>query len=1121
MKNKKFKTLSVIVTITLLFNLLNINNIYAYTDSEDAGWLNWERLSTPLYNTANSYWNNGNNSNSDIIQRIKGSYSYRERLPKVQNAKWEQQRFYSFLPDGSERKFDFSNITYDGVHTPDGQMGVTHWYNSPYGVFLDYETRYLSNPNASICDWKSPTNQTPTRPTSAVQDSIDYSRQIYPHGSKAVYLATAGADLADAKTASVICRKSDKRYPVLLNYTKTLSQDVKQEIRRLGARTLYILGGEARFDVLAGMTEGCNLIRAGGLRRDNTAELIYHLPSQMEEANYRYNVEKGLIIDGPASERVNGYVKDKIIEKLQKEFKYRDGNNIANAAQYAMDMLGTIGSKTSESSNPALILGVDFNGYKCLWVCYWSEKTQGYVYQYILNGYIKYEDSSVTVEHRDIDTNKMIAPSKYENVEVSSEEGVAKTYNAKDINKYTYNSCKVISGGRTSTGSNPANIMVKGTGENKVIFYYKKDKIDSGGSGEIKFTPHETEWTNQGKTNEGEGKYSVDVEYVGDKERTLEGVVTIHHDEPQKPLPPGVPGGQPRPQPDLIYDYEVPFEVKYNLDSIEVSGDTTSTIKGIKGTVGIEKQGENLKLQGKGIWGEPQYTLPSIGKYEKIVNTVLPQKPDNVNGESGEYDLDWERTKIETTAPEKKWINSPVPYSVKVDVNDNLSGIGYGEKIIVKDSSHYANNAETIIPGGKNTSNIEVKLDDGIYDIEVKANDVAGNEHNEKYSTYYVDGNKPGISFNMFNKVFSEENDAIRKSSILGNGDSYFGKVTVEDNLSGVSSIEYKWSYGSNASDENYSSIYTSPTTYIDRYSEKVVKEIEKPVGDNLYLHVKAYDVAGNYTYAKYGPYEDPVRLKNFQVTDIRDPRWISVFWNDTEYKEYKETTFGVDKMPIDRHPQLSNAIPKKGYAFYFDITSEYLYRDEDRIEIDVKYYYVKGNEKKRVDCYYNSENNPLTLVGSEADKSILNLNTERYGDVIIGNYNKLILTRGVRKTNGREWKDFKETKGWKDEIQYIDGKEQWWYGKYYIPASSFFVLHGEEPTPENKLKGGNVLINFEIVGYKNGIETLSTDRIYNYNNKEWLSESGEIKNPYGVGDVILYNGKYGVNSDTSVRVIH
>jgi hypothetical protein len=64
-------------------------------------------------------------------------------------------------------------------------------------------------------------------------------------------------------------------------------------------------------------------------------------------------------------------------------------------------------------------------------------------------------------------------------------------------------------------------------------------------------------------------------------------------------------------------------------------------------------------------------------------------------------------------------------------------------------------------------------------------------------SKYYnLDWTKPVIKFSMDGKqIFSKQNGAIRKPSILGIDDSFYGDLNVSDNLSGVKFIEYKWTY--------------------------------------------------------------------------------------------------------------------------------------------------------------------------------------------------------------------------------------------------------------------------------------------------------------------------------------
>lgn len=723
----------------------------------------------------------------------------------------------------------------------------------------------------------------------------------------------------------------------------------------------------------------------------------------------------------------------------------------------------------------------------------------------------------ITVEHRDIDNNNLIEKNQVEGNKYNSVDAIIeKSYSAQSIYMYDYKKTTIIEGGIqvTTNGGNPAKIKSRAEGENKIIFYYKKKGNEGSGDGLITFNPHNTEWTNKSKISEGKGSYPIQVEYTG-SDIIYEGMAVIIHNEPLPEI--RSLAGVSATQSNLSYEYYVYFDVIYSLNGINVTGSANKYINGKSGTINIDKEGASLQLFAEGKWSEAKYIEPIINQYETIKSISIPKAPSNPKSTSGYYNLDWTRSEIKVTEPKKEWIKQPVPYYVSIDINDNLSGLENNEKIVITDSSHYNNSAEKIIDGNKTNYLTTVGLTDGIYKINIKADDIAGNEHSETYETYYIDGNSPKVDFNISNKLFSEENGAIRKKSSLGSGDSYYGKLTTSDNLSGLKTIEYKWTYGNSKPSDGYINIYTSNITFNDRYEEEIIKDIEKPVGDNLYLHVQVFDVAGNYTYKCYGPYEDPIKLKDFEITDIRDPRWTSVFWQDNDYKNHTGKTFKVNELAIDdkSNPIYQNLIPNKGYAFYFNLTSEYLYREQDRIEIKPTFHYIKDGERIRVDCYYDNNNNPVVGFGTPLDDSTINLNTLKYGDVLIGNYNKLILTRGVRIANGKDWFG-----GWKDSVQYQNGKEQWWYGKYFIPSSTFSVKSGNEPTPENKLTGGNLLINFEIIAYKNGAETFSTSQIFNYNSAQWEKEGGPIEN-YKVGDVIIYDGKYGIRSDINSRVIH
>ncbi|OPJ60673.1 hypothetical protein [Clostridium oryzae] len=200
--------------------------------------------------------------------------------------------------------------------------------------------------------------------------------------------------------------------------------------------------------------------------------------------------------------------------------------------------------------------------------------------------------------------------------------------------------------------------------------------------------------------------------------------------------------------------------------------------------------------------------------------------------------------------------------------------------------------------------------------------------------------------------------------------------------------------------------------------------------------------------------------------------------------------------------------IISNSYLFLY-LTTEFLYREEDRIEVQPTFFYWDGKTRVPVDVYYNSANNELTRLGSPQDLQKINLNTSRYGDVLIGNLSDLTLTKGVRICKGREW-----TNGWKGEIQYSDGKIQFWYGKYFLPATSVFVKQGDQPNTENFLRNKNIIINFDIVAYKNGIETLSDDQEYYYSPGQWKTEGGPKSSEYEPGDVMVYDNKHTVLSD-------
>ena len=641
--------------------------------------------------------------------------------------------------------------------------------------------------------------------------------------------------------------------------------------------------------------------------------------------------------------------------------------------------------------------------------------------------------------------------------------------------------------------------------------------------GKIVFNPNETDWTNLGKTGEGIGRYPIEVKYDGQNPAIGQGSVVWHHyeeGEPETILVGNPPVEVQVPGTPIEMDHPETFDVKFPLDNITVTGDGNGSFGGDGGTVYIEKEGEGLKLEATGRWGQAEYDEPtSPDENDTLSSKEIPNAPSDPAGQSGLYNIDWTKPEIHIDDPQSKWIKDPVPYPVKVTVDDNLSGFANGS-VDVTDSSHYGRDNSDSLSHAEKSYSKTVMLHDGMYKIAVNATDRATNDNADSKSTYYIDGTDPEVTFNIKPGIFSVENGAVRKPSKKGIDDGFYGELTASDNLSGVAKVQYGWTFENKKNDVEYEVIYTSPYTYTDRYQERIKKEIEKPVGDNLYLHVELWDIAGNYTYKVFGPYEDPIKLRDFQVTDVRDPKWQEVFWKDNKPTE---VSFKANKLPLDStsNPIYKNADMKKGYAFYFDVTSEYLYREEDKIIITPTLYWIKNGKKVPVDMYYQLNNNPFIKMGSDEDTIKLHMKIKRK-KTVIGELSELILKKPVRICKGREWLGIG---GWKHtypaDVQYKDGKEQYWYGKYFIPQTAVFVKKGDSPRPEKILEGGEILINFQIIAYKNGSETLSMDQIYVYVPDQWKAEGGPRSSRYVEGDVILYNNKRSSLDDFKTNITH
>lgn len=488
--------------------------------------------------------------------------------------------------------------------------------------------------------------------------------------------------------------------------------------------------------------------------------------------------------------------------------------------------------------------------------------------------------------------------------------------------------------------------------------------------------------------------------------------------------------------------------------------------------------------------------------------------------------------------------------TISVSGNCTPSSVESGGNVLVQEgfqsklhgtAAYHIDHKDTpVAPSPSNTSNTTYTVTQG--QIVKPSGCIEADPNIEGDSGIYdIDYTDPIVDFSVTPGIFSGSG-VTRQASTTGQGDGLYGTLNYSDNLSGVNMVQYHWTFGSDDVG-TYTTVYTSPVTYTNRSDERLSSLIEKPVGDNLYLHVKVVDTAGNETTQTFGPYEDPIKLKSFRVTDVRDPNWDKVFWTDDTFTQKTGNYYDAPRLPIDwnsnpLHPSASSdhpvGAPKKGYAFYYQLTSEYLYRLNDQVIIKPTFYWTDGTSMRiPVDLYYTTGVNTLVKAGSTADKQQFNMKLKDITQqldkkiIIANNFDDIdkqkdsdkILIGGLLQEilfdSVRVHQYNVPYSDWKGNIQYQYGKEQTWYGKYFIPATSRVYKQGQPVKPENELKKGYIIINFQLTGKKNGVETNSSDQTFTYVPDQWKAEGGPKQfGSYQAGDVMVHDNEYSVLDD-------
>lgn len=362
--------------VAILTSILITSNVFAY-EYEKVGWINegkpkftWATLNpNGTLKDYSSHLKKTDISGSTIMSRLRSSYSLKGRASKIKDSIWMQNKL--LVPTSPTNNFDYTNITY--YNSPMG-LGYTSWYDSPYGVFIDYTSQFSPEYLGKVID-------TTHKNVDIVKDSIDFANIQYSNTNSA-YLTTTKRGMGDSRVAAMSSR-AGKNYPIYLNNGENIDDRVKSAMQKKGIKNIYVLGGSTVFNYTAGLTSGFNVIRAGGLNREETKNLMLKLPYRVEGPQHYPSDSNGIVMVG-----VDDKYKATIRGALEKEKKAKDGSNLIAITKYLNDVLKlVIGSEPNKNSNPTMVIGVNDGEYEAYWICYWNSPANGYVYQFVLNGY--------------------------------------------------------------------------------------------------------------------------------------------------------------------------------------------------------------------------------------------------------------------------------------------------------------------------------------------------------------------------------------------------------------------------------------------------------------------------------------------------------------------------------------------------------------------------------------------------------------------------------------------------------------------------------------------------------------------------------------------------------------
>lgn len=389
-----------IVSLSLLSLILAVS--IADIANAAPSWTYWEIWGAPRNLQTNSPWVVKTDlPGSNIMARLKSSYTYNSRRTRVLNSRYMYNAIQG--PDAAGNLYPGANMTWDTL--PNGEIGYTRWYDSQYGLFLDYETQFVIN---NIID------SSHGRPN-VVQDAIDYiDVQFANTKTNTAFLATTQVDgtLADAKSAAMTMR-GGTAVPIYLNSGTTIDPVVNNDLVAREIKNLYILGGDGRFTKTAGANTNYNVIRIGGIDRQETWEYLRDKPVDLEKKkSYTFDSEGIKMWDNRNGDLTSsntgtlgaryGTVRNALKAVLRTGNASHLINQVDGILSAYQNGIGTPPTgPNSGTLKPAIVMGCKYETLDAYFIAYYIASGR-YVYQIVLPGYEdKVVDSWVNVTGAD------------------------------------------------------------------------------------------------------------------------------------------------------------------------------------------------------------------------------------------------------------------------------------------------------------------------------------------------------------------------------------------------------------------------------------------------------------------------------------------------------------------------------------------------------------------------------------------------------------------------------------------------------------------------------------------------------------------------------------------------